>query len=130
MRQDSRRCWTRILKEIVDVGTVEKDREHFSMQGSRTRYFATENTVRDQKNKLTKQCGDLHQKKETLDLQNVGNLEQDETTSKTIQCPFCSLDLVAGTKIRSKKALLTSSLVQFARHDPKETPDATSTDRA
>ena len=34
---------------------------------------------------------------ETIDLQREGNFEKDETTSKRIQCLFCSMDLVAGT---------------------------------
>ena len=35
--------------------------------------------------------------KETLDHQNKGHFDEDEKTSKRIQCPLCSTDLVADT---------------------------------
>ena len=35
--------------------------------------------------------------KETVDFQSKGNFEEDEKISTSIQCPFCCMDLVAGT---------------------------------
>ena len=96
MSHDSRRGCTHTVKKIVSVRTVEKDKEHLYCKGHRKRYLAGGCSVRDPTTPPTNKVATSSEQGDPRPPER-GNFEEDEKTSKRIQCPFCSMDIVVGT---------------------------------
>ena len=78
-------CFNAIPKEYISIAKVI---------GTDTMPEETSSAIQQ---RIPDTQSQLTPNKETLDLQNKGNFEDDEKTSKRTHCPLCSMDFVAGT---------------------------------
>ena len=96
-RKDSRRDYVHTVEKIVDDSTVEKDEGYLYCIGESRKIRWQRKLYARSSNKFHKQEWQLASNQETLELQNKGNIEENEKTSKRVHCPYNNMDNVEGT---------------------------------
>ena len=93
-RKDSRPDYVHTVEKIVDDSTVEKDEGYLHCIGESRKQ---RKLYAQSSNKNHKQEWQLASNQETLELQNKGNLEENEKTSQRVHCQYNNMDNVEGT---------------------------------